>query len=305
MRVLLLASYVLTVPCATRSFAPKAQPPVLIDLRPRDDYIRQHLASSSSMPVSELELRMFELPPPGEWPLTLLGSDEQIAQAQALIKPRGWMAEELVARPSTWNLAEVRSGPPEQLTPHMRPNSFLASIVQSVGSQLPTGAAVDVGCGSGRDAVYIAQQTRSTTYGIDNHRAALERGKALARTCGVDVRFLHSDIRKAGLAIPPEDPLVLVHGCRFLHRQLFETLPEALAPGGIVVWSTFLEGCEELAPPFRASRRLEKGEMRSLLGGAQGFDVLHDEEGELLTRGVWVPAQFYAARKRGLELDPG
>ena len=125
----------------------------------------------------------------------------------------------------------------------------------------------------------------------------MKRGASLATSLGADVRFVDLDIRKAGLALELDAPLVLVHGCRFLHRPLLQTLPDLLAPGGVVVWSTFLQGCEELAPPFRASRRLERGEMRRTLGEQQGFEVLHDEEGEMLTRGVWVPAQFYAARK--------
>ena len=73
--------------------------------------------------------------------------------------------------------------------------------------------------------------------------------------------------------------------------------PELLAPGGIVVWSTFLEGCELIAPPFRTSRRFEFGQMRSICGEEAGFTVVCDEQGELITRGKWVPAQFYAAIK--------
>ena len=76
-----------------------------------------------------------------------------------------------------------------------------------------------------------------------------------------------------------------------------QTLPELLAPGGIVVWSTFLEGCELIAPPFRTSRRFEFGQMRRICGEEAGFTVICDEQGELITRGKWVPAQFYAAIK--------
>ena len=36
--------------------------------------------------------------------------------------------------------------------------------------------------------------------------------------------------------------------------------------------------------------------MRELCGEDQGFEVLYDGEGELITRGKWVPAQFFVAR---------
>ena len=40
------------------------------------------------------------------------------------------------------------------------------------------------------------------------------------------------------------------------------------------------------------------GQMRELLGEAAGMEVVYDGEGELLTRGKWISAQFYCARKR-------
>ena len=58
-----------------RSFvSARAMPGVVIDLRPNADFANGHFAGSTSLPVSFLRERMFELPPPGEWPLTLVGS---------------------------------------------------------------------------------------------------------------------------------------------------------------------------------------------------------------------------------------
>ena len=106
---------------------------------------------------------------------------------------------------------------------------------------------------------------------------------------------------EAVLEARPDEPLRLVHGCRWLHLPLLAKLPDLLAPGGLVMWSTFLDppdGSEPLAPPFRRSRRLSSGQMRELLGEAAGMEVVYDGEGELLTRGKWISAQFYCARKR-------
>ena len=54
-----------------------------------------------------------------------------------------------------------------------------------------------------------------------------------------------------------------------------------------------------LAPPFRPSRRLQRGELRHLMGEDAGFEVLCDATGEMITRGTWVPAVFFAARYVG------
>ena len=71
------------------------------------------------------------------------------------------------------------------------------------------------------------------------------------------------DLRKGGLedalARRPGEPLRLVHGCRWLDVKLLSELPALLAPGGYVLWSTFLDppdGSPPLKPPYRRSRRL-------------------------------------------------
>ena len=163
---------------------------------------------------------------------------------------------------------------------------------------------MDVGCGSGRDAVFLRQQLQAPAWdvvGVDNHAGALERGRALARSCASDVRFVQANVRKYLLdecVAADTQPISFVHGCRFLDLAMLESLPELLAPGGVVVWLTLLEGCEFIAPPFRTSRRFEFGQMRRICGEESGFTVVCDEQGELITRGKWVPAQFYAAIKQ-------
>ena len=63
------------------------------------------------------------------------------------------------------------------------------------------------------------------------------------------------DLRKKGMGGLKAD---LVHASRFLERKLFpEIRDEVLRPGGVVIWSHFLEGCEKLAPPLRCAQREE------------------------------------------------
>lgn len=320
-----------------RSFTPDA-PSVLVDLRtlPHDS-----VAGACDLPLPQLKERLFELPPPGEWPLTLIGSRSELDVAHSLLRPKGWQAEELIrdsgeqrsrsAHDDGSSEAEVPASP-------YRANSFLSAVLPALdlhGSE-EAGLAVDLGCGSGRDAVYMSsvfaeRAPQWTVLGIDNHVAALDRGRALARRMQNE-RFHHrrhigqpallappaspapstaalpvfeaADLRKGGLeaalASRPSEPLRLVHGCRWLDLKLLASLPELLAPGGILLWSTFLDppdGSEPLKPPYRRSRRLSSGQMRQVIGEDSGMRVLADVEGELLTRGTWCTAQFYCAQR--------
>ena len=77
-----------------------------------------------------------------------------------------------------------------------------------------------------------------------------------------------------------------------------ESLPDVLETGAFVIYSHFddpIDGGPPTAPPLRPSRRLQRGEMRNLLGVKQRFKIIADEHGELITRGVWMPSCFYAA----------
>ena len=311
-----------------RTFVASAEPPVVIDLRPAEQFQRTHLAGACHLPLGDLSSRLFELPPPGEWPVALVGSSDELAAARATLIPKGWALTELDAsEPSTWAPDTTASGSgaggrslaastaATSASPY-RPNSFLdAALTAALPGLHATdapGTVVDLGCGSGRDAVFLASALADTApawrvLGLDNHRAALGRARALAERVASPacVQFEEVDLRKGGLEMAlsrrPDEPLRLVHGCRWLDVKLLASLPPLMAPGGLFLWSTFLDppdGSEPLAPPYRRSRRLSSGQMRQLIGEAQGMEVLYDGEGQLLTRSTWVTAQFFAARRR-------
>ena len=321
----MLAALTLPTDALGRTFMPHA-PAVTLDLRPTASFEDRHVRDAYSVPLGTLEERLFELPPPGEWPLEIMGPREALDEANALLQPKGWTPKEIdtEADPGWADLRPTAVGLDGVLPSPYRPNSFLAAALEAIQDDVAgedaaeqretEGLALDLGCGSGRDAVHIASALAVSapqwqTVGLDNHVAALERSRRLAAryegTLGNQIEFVAEDLRKGGLErtldARPTQPLRLVHGCRWLDVRLLARLPELLAPGGLVLWSTFLDppdGSEPLAPPFRRSRRLSSGQMRMLLGEDSGMDVLYDGEGELLTRSRWCNAQFFCARKR-------
>lgn len=295
--------------CRAYAFLPPTEPPVVVDLRPRADFEKRHLAGSVSLPAAALYERMYELPPPQEWPLTLVGSRDDLARAREILAPRGWRYEAHDANgKKLWDEHATASGAPA-IAQAWRPNAFLAAVVRGLDLHaLPEGSLVDVGCGSGRDAVFLAQALKEAgverpVIGVDNHGAALERTLALACSCGVSVRCVETNLRKSAAreaifgdrfdASPSDDTdtgtkVALLHGCRFLHRPLLESAPDLIAPGGLIIYSHFMDPLDgpPLAPPFRPSRRLQRGELRRLFEESMDgtFEVLRDETG--CVRGV-------------------
>jgi 2-polyprenyl-3-methyl-5-hydroxy-6-metoxy-1,4-benzoquinol methylase len=109
------------------------------------------------------------------------------------------------------------------------PNRRFASEVED----LEPGRALDVACGEGRNAVWLAERGWRTT-GVDFSDVALAKAERLAASRGVEVDWVHADV----LEHEPERgayDLVAVLYLQLPHEQLAEVLRTsvgALAPGG-------------------------------------------------------------------------
>ncbi|MGO2751490.1 MAG: class I SAM-dependent methyltransferase [Pseudoclavibacter sp.] len=113
-----------------------------------------------------------------------------------------------------------------------RVNANLASVAGA----LPPGRALDLGCGEGGDAIWLAQQGWRVT-GIDISTVAIERARAAALAAGIDgpeLEFVAGDLE----AWHPSEPLDLVTASFFqspVHLSRTQIIREAalkLAPGG-------------------------------------------------------------------------
>lgn len=145
--------------------------------------------------------------------------------------------------------------------------SDLVELVEG-RSALPAGRALDIGCGTGGDSIYLAGRGWEVT-GVDMVTRALAIARRRAAAAGVSVRFLHGDAtRLEELGLASDHTLLLDFGC-------FHTLPEdrrdayvrgvsgAAAPGATFLLFGFSR------PPRLAPMRagLTAGEVRERFGG--------------------------------------
>ena len=69
------------------------------------------------------------------------------------------------------------------------PNRFLVAEVEG----LPPGRALDLACGEGRNAIWLAERGWKVT-AVDFSRVAVERARRIAAERGVEVDFLQADL---------------------------------------------------------------------------------------------------------------
>ncbi len=121
----------------------------------------------------------------------------------------------------------------ERPEPRTEPNRFLVAEVE----RMPPGRALDLACGAGRNAVWLAEQGWKVT-AVDFSEVGLAHARRLARSRGVDVEWVCADVLGW---MPPESAFDLVV-LLYLQlpaaerRQALARAATALAPGGTLLF---------------------------------------------------------------------
>jgi tellurite methyltransferase len=127
---------------------------------------------------------------------------------------------------------------------------------------------LDVAMGRGRHAALLAA-AGCEIFGVDRNIESLRSARAWIPR----LRAWCADLTNYPLPLAHFDVIVV---SRYLQRDLFTALREALAPGGVVIYETFtVEQRRQPRGPTSPEHLLEPGELRARFSG---FDVLEYEE---------------------------
>jgi len=113
------------------------------------------------------------------------------------------------------------------------PNESLTAEI----SGLSPGRALDIGCGEGGDAIWLASQGWQVT-GTDLSQVAIDRAAAAGRAAGVDVDWICGDFTAEPPA-PGSYDLVAAHYLSLPKTNIDTTLAvllDAVAPGGTLLF---------------------------------------------------------------------
>lgn len=169
------------------------------------------------------------------------------------------------------------------------PNAALVAFLPGTAP----GRALDLGCGEGADAIWLARRGWSVT-ALDWAQRAIERAGEHAAASGVALELLAGDFTApdlhARLAAAPGYQLVLA---AFLHPEpdqrdaLYQLLPPLVAPGGnlLVIAHSKAHGAAGLGGP-PGYRLLDPEDVIAALGPQPDFQVatstIWDRNGQAL-----------------------
>jgi SAM-dependent methyltransferase len=113
------------------------------------------------------------------------------------------------------------------------PNRFVAEIC----ADLPVGRALDVACGEGRNAIWLAGLGWQVT-GVDFSSAALDKARQIAQRHDADIEWVHADARRIDRIGPGTFDLVVLCYLQVDDAELLDVLQAGaslLTAGGKLV----------------------------------------------------------------------
>lgn len=250
-----------------------------LDCRSFSEFCRGHVRQACSLPAAELAERMHELPK-RTVPLGISGNKQELQQARRFLLDKGYTiayelewSKEFVQQLRNAGALSMDAISQQLWQPAPLLKQFVHDIMPTQG--IKAGYGLDIACGSGRDMVYLATHGWTMT-GVDYSTDALKRTQQLARYNQVIVQTRECDLEKVA------DPFVdwekqsfdLILVARYLHRPLFPVLKRLLAPNGILIYQTFMQGAEQLGSPRNPNYLLKPQELATVF---TDMDILLDK----------------------------
>lgn len=145
-------------------------------------------------------------------------------------------------------------------------------LVAQFTRELAPGTALDLACGPGRNALYLADN-RWRVFALDGSQVAVDLllARARERELTIDARVVDLEAGELGLELETYD---LILSCYYLQRSLIPGIKSALRPGGSLIMIVHLADADQ---PQGTPTRAYPGELRAFF---DGWPILHYREGE-------------------------
>jgi tellurite methyltransferase len=154
-------------------------------------------------------------------------------------------------------------------------NDAPAPLIAKAIERFQPGRALDLACGAGRHALFLAERGWRVT-AVDASRVAIETVQKQALERSLDVDALVADLEKYEFEIQPQS-FDLVCDCYYLQRDLFPAIRAGVRPGGVAIAIIHIVDDSSNVKPMNPDFLLRPGELRRFFAG---WEMLHEFEGK-------------------------
>ena len=159
--------------------------------------------------------------------------------------------------------------------------------MQWAGLIAPEATVLDVAAGKGRHSQFFAERSHRVT-AVDCDTSALAPHSR--------IESVQADLEDGSPWPLPDRSFGAVVVTNYLHRPLFPRLLGSIAPGGVLIYETFMEGNERFGHPSRPEFLLKDGELLELVRGRLSVIAY---EARLISEPKMAMVQRIAARRSG------
>lgn len=236
-----------------------------IDCRNLEDYKKGHIQNSTHISLDSLEQSWYEFPIKGSQ-FDLCCYQQDAKQLLDSFQKQNYLINKVISH------EQIQAGeyPLEKGSASQRLwkgnpllENHLQLITENLNFEKEKPLVLDIGCGSGRDSILMAQSGLAVL-AIDNKPYALEKVAAFAEKLQVKVEGKTLDCQKNPQAlielIKSKQPQLIMQS-RYLHRPLLELYQKHLPSGAIVAIHTFLEGAAKFGSPKNPAYLLNNNEL--------------------------------------------
>ncbi len=147
-----------------------------------------------------------------------------------------------------------------------------APLVEQFAGPLQPGTALDLACGPGRNALFLAERGWHVT-AVDGSPIAIDLLRRRARRKNLDIDARVADLERGEYQIPP-GAFDLIVDSYYLQRDLIPDMQRGVGPGGTIIAIVHLADPDQ---PNGTPTRATPGELRACFAG---WTILHDFEGQ-------------------------
>ena len=148
-------------------------------------------------------------------------------------------------------------------------------LITGFAAKITPGSALDVACGTGRHAIWLARRGWQVT-AVDSSPTAIDILGQRASEKGLVVNTVLADLERREFVIEPESYELIVV-CNYLQRDLFPSIRVGTRIGGIVIAIIAMVDPDPNIRPMNPAYLLNPGELRAQF---EGWDLIHDVEGK-------------------------
>jgi SAM-dependent methyltransferase len=148
-------------------------------------------------------------------------------------------------------------------------------LVVEFASKLEPGRALDLACGAGRHAIWLAGRGWRVT-AVDNSRFAIEILQRRADERGLSIDSRVADLERHEFIIEPE-AYDLILNCHYLQRDLFPAIKAGPRVGGTVITVIAMVDDDPQIKPMNSAFLLNPGELRAEF---VGWELIREFEGK-------------------------